>query len=103
MLTQNHWMNTLKSGCNFCHQLGNQLTRSLDHVYKADPAVKTPIEAWDRRLKGGVRGNAMYGTLGTMGSTRDAQGPDGLDRSHRRRVKCPRRPRGREGSSATSS
>jgi hypothetical protein len=68
MLSQNHWINTLKSGCNFCHQLGNQLTRSLDHVYKADPAVKTPLEAWDRRLKGGVRGNAMYGTLGTMGT-----------------------------------
>jgi hypothetical protein len=68
MLTQNHWINQLKSGCNFCHQLGNQLTRSLDHVYKADSAVKTPTEAWDRRLKGGVRGNAMYGTLGSMGS-----------------------------------
>ena len=68
MLSQNHWINTLKSGCNFCHQLGNQLTRTLDDVYKADPAVKTPLEAWDRRLKGGVRGNAMYGTLGTMGS-----------------------------------
>ena len=68
MLTQNHWINTLKSGCNFCHQLGNNLTRTLDDVYKGDPAVKTPLEAWDRRLKGGVRGNAMYGTLGTMGS-----------------------------------
>jgi hypothetical protein len=67
MLSQNHWINTLKSGCNFCHQLGNQLTRTLDDVYKGDPAVKTPLEAWDRRLKGGVRGNAMYGTLGTMG------------------------------------
>jgi len=68
MLTQNHWINTLKSGCNFCHQLGNQLTRSLDHVYKGDPSVKTSTEAWDRRLKGGVRGAAMYGTLGTMGA-----------------------------------
>jgi hypothetical protein len=67
MLSQNHWINTLKSGCNFCHQLGNQLTRTLDDVYKGDPSVKTPLEAWDRRLKGGVRGNAMYGTLGTMG------------------------------------
>ena len=67
MLTQNHWINTLKSGCNFCHQLGNQLTRTLDDVYKGDPTVKTPLEAWDRRLKGGVRGNSMYGTLGTMG------------------------------------
>src|SRR6267143_2943892 len=53
MLTQNHWINSLKSGCNFCHQLGNQLTRTLDDVYKGDPAVKTPLEAWDRRLKGG--------------------------------------------------
>ena len=67
MLSQNHWINTLKSGCNFCHQLGNQLTRTLDDVYKGDPSVKTSLEAWDRRLKGGVRGNAMYGTLGTMG------------------------------------
>ena len=68
MLTQNHWINTLKSGCNFCHQLGNQLTRSLDDVYKGDPSVKTSLSAWDRRLKGGVRGAAMYGTLGTMGT-----------------------------------
>ena len=68
MLTQNHWINTLKSGCNFCHQLGNQLTRSLDHVYKEDSSVKTSTQAWDRRLKGGVRGAAMYGTLGTMGT-----------------------------------
>ena len=28
MLTQNHWINSLKSDCNFCHQLGNQLTRA---------------------------------------------------------------------------
>ena len=68
MLTQNHWINTLKSGCNFCHQLGNQLTRTLDDVYKGDPSVKTSKAAWDRRLKGGVRGNAMYATLGTMGA-----------------------------------
>src|SRR5438093_10047849 len=67
MLTQNHWINQLKSNCNFCHQLGNKLTRSLDHVYKADSSVHNSIEAWDRRLKGGVRGNSMYGALGTMG------------------------------------
>src|SRR6476620_63461 len=60
MVTQNHWINQLKSGCNFCHQLGNKLTRSLDHVYKADSNVHSAVEAWDRRLKGGVRGNSMY-------------------------------------------
>jgi hypothetical protein len=67
MQTQNHWINQLKSGCNFCHQLGNKLTRSLDHVYKADANVKTPADAWDRRLHGGVRGDSMYGTLSSMG------------------------------------
>ena len=28
MQSQSHWINSLKSDCNFCHQLGNQLTRS---------------------------------------------------------------------------
>jgi len=67
MLTQNHWINQLKSNCNFCHQLGNNLTRTLDDVYKGDPSVHTATEAWDRRLQGGVRGNSMYGALSTMG------------------------------------
>src|SRR5204862_6098922 len=67
MLTQNHWNNQLKSHCTFCHQLGNQLTRTLDDVYKGDPSVHTATEAWDRRLQGGVRGNSMYGALSTMG------------------------------------
>ena len=45
MLTQNHWINQLKSGCNFCHQLGNKLTRTLDDVYKVETAIKTPFDA----------------------------------------------------------
>ena len=57
MLTQNHWINSLKSDCNFCHQLGNQLTRSVDHVFKAKPELKTHAEAWEWRLGTGVRGN----------------------------------------------
>src|SRR5690349_13672937 len=32
MATQAHWIFNIKSGCNFCHQLGNQLTRSLGHM-----------------------------------------------------------------------
>ncbi len=67
MLTQNHWINSLKSGCNFCHQLGNKLTRTLDDVYKVEANIKAPFDAWDRRLHGGVRGDAMYSTLNTMG------------------------------------
>ena len=59
-----HWINSLKSDCNFCHQLGNQLTRTVDHVFKAKPELKTHAEAWEWRLGPGVRGsNSMYGVL----------------------------------------
>jgi hypothetical protein len=67
MLDQDHWIYTLKSNCNFCHQLGNALTRDLDHVMKGHPESKTPEEAWDWRLGTGVRGNSMYAALNQMG------------------------------------
>ena len=56
MQSQNHWINSLKSDCNFCHQLGNQLTRSVDHIFKAKPELKKHAEAWEWRLGTGVRG-----------------------------------------------
>lgn len=67
MLTQNHWLNGMKSQCNFCHQLGNQITRDLTHVFKGKPEFKTHEEAWDWRLGVGVRGNNMYGVLQSQG------------------------------------
>jgi hypothetical protein len=67
MLSQNHWINSLKSDCNFCHQLGNRLTRSTDHIFKAKPELKTPAEAWEWRLGTGVRGTAMYSVLINQG------------------------------------
>jgi hypothetical protein len=70
MLTQNHYINSLKSDCNFCHQLGNQLTRSVDHVLKAKPELKTHAEAWEWRLGTGVRGTSMYAVLNTQGKDR---------------------------------
>src|SRR5436853_3094379 len=70
MLTQNHWINSLKSDCNFCHQLGNQLTRSVDHVFKAKPELKTHEDAWEWRLGTGVSGTAMYSVLTNQGKTR---------------------------------
>ncbi len=63
MVTQNHWINAIKSDCNFCHQLGNQLTRTLDDVYAGKPGLKTPEDAWEWRLGTGTRGSAMYGAL----------------------------------------
>jgi hypothetical protein len=65
--TQNNWINSLKSDCNFCHQLGNKLTRSVDHVFKAKPELKTHAEAWEWRLGTGVRGTSMYGVLNQQG------------------------------------
>ncbi|HET9358289.1 MAG TPA: carboxypeptidase-like regulatory domain-containing protein, partial [Vicinamibacterales bacterium] len=70
MLSQNHWINSLKSDCNFCHQLGNQLTRSVDHVLKAKPELKTHAEAWEWRLGTGVRGDSMYGVITRQGPDR---------------------------------
>ena len=67
LLTQNHWLNGFKSQCNFCHQLGNQLTRTLDDVFKGKPELKTHEEAWDWRLGVGVRGTNMYSVLQNQG------------------------------------
>ena len=67
MLSQSHWINSLKSDCNFCHQLGNQMTRSVDHVFKAKPELKTHAEAWEWRLGTGVRGTNMYSVLNNQG------------------------------------
>ena len=67
MKTQNHFINSLKSDCNFCHQLGNEETRTVDHVLKAKPELKTHAEAWEWRLGTGVRGTSMYGVLNNQG------------------------------------
>jgi hypothetical protein len=53
------WMHAFKSNCNFCHQIGNPITRTLDHVFKAKPELKTSQEAWNHRLQAGIRGTQM--------------------------------------------
>jgi len=68
MIDQDHLINTLKSGCNFCHQLGSPLSRDVQHVFLAKPDLpKTHEAAWEWRLGVGVRGTNMYGTLTQMG------------------------------------
>jgi hypothetical protein len=67
MLSQNYWINSLKSDCNFCHQLGNQLTRTVDDVLKVKPEFTTHTQAWEWRLGLGVRGTNMYSVLTTQG------------------------------------
>jgi hypothetical protein len=67
MQSQEQWINSLKSDCNFCHQLGNALTRDVEHVFAAKPELKTHAEAWEWRLGVGVRGTNMYGVLNRQG------------------------------------
>jgi hypothetical protein len=98
MTDQNHWVYQLKSGCNFCHQLGNAETRNLDHVFAAKPELKTSVEAWEWRLGTGVRGNSMYGVLTTQGKDPSLKAyADWTDRIAKGEVPpAPARPKGVE-------
>jgi hypothetical protein len=60
------WIHALKSNCNFCHQLGNGITRDLTHVFAAKPELKTSLEAWDYRIQTGIRGAAMSNAANSM-------------------------------------
>jgi hypothetical protein len=71
MASQAHWMFNLKSGCNFCHQLGNEITRSLGHMDHL--GFKTHEEAWIYRTQLGVRGSSMAGTMAQWGLNAGAQ------------------------------
>ena len=70
MTTQANWVHTLKSNCNFCHQLGNGITRDMTHVFKGKPELKTHEEAWEWRLGVGVRGSQMYNAMTSQGQAR---------------------------------
>ncbi|HEY8519271.1 MAG TPA: carboxypeptidase-like regulatory domain-containing protein [Gammaproteobacteria bacterium] len=78
MLSQAHWLDTLKLGCNFCHQLGNAVTRSFDHwtpEFRAREGLSeaTSEELWHRRLRTGVRGGDMLMRLAWLGPERSAR------------------------------
>jgi hypothetical protein len=65
MLTQKQWLNNLKSACNFCHQLGNEITRTLDHMDHL--GFESDEEAWAYRTQLGVRGGSMAGAFSAFG------------------------------------
>jgi len=98
MASQNHWINSLKSDCNFCHQLGSAITRDVEHVMKAKPELKTHAEAWEWRLGTGVRGTNMYAVLTTQGKEPSLKAySDWTERIAKGEVPpAPSRPKGRE-------
>jgi hypothetical protein len=71
MASQAHWIFNIKSGCNFCHELGSQITRTLGHMDHL--GFKTHEEAWVYRTQLGVRGSAMAGTMAQWGTQAGAR------------------------------
>ena len=65
MRSQAQWIDMTKQGCQLCHQLGNKLTRSLDHLSHLD--FETTIEAWQYRTAMGIRGPFMAAFAGRYG------------------------------------
>jgi hypothetical protein len=59
ILSQDDWMHRFKKDCNFCHQLGNQLTRTLTHMDFDKLGFKSHEDAWLYRTSLGVRGTSM--------------------------------------------
>ncbi|MDD9888918.1 MAG: carboxypeptidase-like regulatory domain-containing protein [Gammaproteobacteria bacterium] len=65
MRSQAQWIDMTKQGCQLCHQLGNKLTRSLDHL--SHLGFETSLEAWQYRTAMGIRGPFMAAFAGRYG------------------------------------
>src|SRR5690606_24824445 len=71
MQERGQWIHNLKSTCNFCHQLGNDITRRLDHM---DPlGFRARGEEGVYRAQIGVRGAQMAGGFAAFGQERAAK------------------------------
>ncbi|HWN37782.1 MAG TPA: carboxypeptidase-like regulatory domain-containing protein, partial [Gammaproteobacteria bacterium] len=64
VLTQHHWINTIKTGCNVCHQVGNLATRQFP------PSLgkfESSYDAWDHRTQVGQDGTSMISAINGLG------------------------------------
>jgi hypothetical protein len=76
--SQAQWLDTLKLGCNFCHQIGNRTTRGFGHWsprFRAEEglAEASSEELWHRRLRTGVRGGDMLARFAALGPERSSR------------------------------
>ena len=83
MLSQNHWINSLKSDCNFCHQLGQQAdaqrrSRAQGEARAEDACRSVGVEARHRRSR-----HVDVRRARQPGSDAIAEGVLRLDRAHR--------------------
>ena len=68
MLTQAHWIDRLKDGCELCHQLGNKATREMPMLDATK--FESTEAAWAHRIAASNSGPLMQNTLGRLGSKR---------------------------------
>lgn len=68
ILSRDDWMHRFKRDCNYCHQLGNRITRTLDHMDLATLGLQSHEDAWQYRTSLGVRGVGMLGAFMQFGS-----------------------------------
>ena len=66
LTSQAAWVDTMKQGCQLCHQLGNAATRTVQHRDEFDSTVA----AWDHRVQTGQRGNQMSNVMSRFGRER---------------------------------
>jgi hypothetical protein len=64
MLTQHHWINEIKTGCNVCHQLGNLATREFP---SALGQFESSFDAWDHRIQVGQDATSMIAAINGIG------------------------------------
>src|SRR5687768_9565218 len=68
IVSQDDWMHRFKKDCNFCHQLGNEITRTLGHMDFGKLGFKSHEDAWIYRTTLGVRGTQMAAVFQQFGS-----------------------------------
>ena len=66
MRTQNQFVDQLKQGCQLCHQLGNEATRTWNHLEGIE-GLNSHRDAWDYRIQIGQRGAQMNSFAMRMG------------------------------------
>jgi hypothetical protein len=71
MESQMEWLHNQKSQCNFCHQVGNEITRTIDHMDHLD--LGSSEATWIYRTQLGVRGSSMAAAFATFGQQAAAE------------------------------
>jgi len=93
--TQGNWIDSLKSGCQSCHQMGDKMTREMPQNLGTFPSTKA---AWERRILSSQVGGEMVTRMNDFGHDRGiAMFADWTDRISKGEVPpAPPRPAGLE-------